>query len=49
MFIKILIHHLETIDGKRGSAKLFKELLVKNEVKKLKRDGKKDISDEEMN
>ena len=37
MLIKLLIHHLETIDGQRETSISFKQLLLKNELKKQKK------------
>lgn len=44
-FLKLLIHHLETVDGTRGSAIELKNIILKKTMKKLNREGKSKVDD----
>ena len=48
MFLKLLIHHMESMDGQRGTSTKFKEMLMKNELKKLRKQGIKKVDEEKM-
>lgn len=37
LFIKLLIDHLETYNGERGSSKRLKKLMLNQQIKELKK------------